>query len=153
MAKYLLLNKILFDGVDLKAAKEIDDKVYSIAKIVASGGILIPLPNPIVEARAAEVRKEQARGRRGAELDDLTSAFAEFVDGGSINPLEHAKLRQLVHLADGQGGPWEGFLSGAYRETLPTPTQGSIEAYLRVTDPGAPVGDHIFSIGADSSLF
>lgn len=31
----------------------------------------------------------------------------------------HERLRQLIHLADGVGGPFEGFVSGAYRETLP----------------------------------
>jgi hypothetical protein len=37
---------------------------------------------------------------------------------------------------------------------LGTPSQGSIEAYLRVTDPGAaPDGEHYFSMGADLSLF
>jgi hypothetical protein len=34
-----------------------------------------------------------------------------------INALQHAQLRQLIHLADGVGGPFEGFASGAYRET------------------------------------
>lgn len=33
-----------------------------------------------------------------------------------LTPLEHEQLRQLIHLADGIGGPFEGFLSGAYRE-------------------------------------
>lgn len=32
---------------------------------------------------------------------------------------QHLTLRQLIHLADGVGGPMEGFASGAYRETLP----------------------------------
>jgi len=38
--------------------------------------------------------------------------------GSAIDETEHAALRQLIHLADG-GGPFEEFLSGAYREILP----------------------------------
>lgn len=41
-----------------------------------------------------------------------------------VSPLvtedQHGKLRQLVHLADGVGGPMEGWASGSYRETLPS---------------------------------
>lgn len=35
-----------------------------------------------------------------------------------ITEQQHKTLRQLIHLADGQGGPYEGFTSGAYRETI-----------------------------------
>jgi hypothetical protein len=35
-----------------------------------------------------------------------------------ISAAAHKALRQLVHLANG-GGPWEGFASAAYYETLP----------------------------------
>lgn len=40
--------------------------------------------------------------------------------GGGITAEQHETLRQLIHLADGVGGPLDGFTSGAYRETLPT---------------------------------
>lgn len=40
-------------------------------------------------------------------------------DGSNLTSTQHKMLRQLVHLADGVGGPMEGFASGAYRETLP----------------------------------
>lgn len=47
--------------------------------------------------------------------------------GGGISPHEHATLRQLIHLADGVGGPMEEWPSGSYREILPAaavfPTQ------------------------------
>ncbi|HVI41778.1 MAG TPA: hypothetical protein VM577_14090 [Anaerovoracaceae bacterium] len=43
----------------------------------------------------------------------------ETTSGGSITPDQHETLRQLIHLADGVGGPMEGFASGSYRETLP----------------------------------
>jgi hypothetical protein len=36
-----------------------------------------------------------------------------------ITPAQHAALRQLIHLADGVGGPMEDWASGSYRETLP----------------------------------
>lgn len=39
--------------------------------------------------------------------------------GGALTDEQHQTLRQLIHLADGVGGPMEGFTSGAYRETLP----------------------------------
>ena len=48
-------------------------------------------------------------------LEDLD---ASIVNTG-LTPIEHERLRQLIHLADGVGGPFEGFLSGAYREMLP----------------------------------
>jgi hypothetical protein len=48
-------------------------------------------------------------------IDDIDFA----VTGGGISANTHKILRQLVHLADGVGGPWEGFTSGAFREILP----------------------------------
>lgn len=39
--------------------------------------------------------------------------------GGGISEAGHKVLRQLIHLAE-EGGPWEGFASGAYYETLPS---------------------------------
>lgn len=44
----------------------------------------------------------------------------EVTGGSGITDIQHKTLRQLIHLADGVGGPMEGFASGAYRETLPT---------------------------------
>lgn len=38
---------------------------------------------------------------------------------GGLTPEQHQTLRQLIHLADGVGGPMEGFGSNSYRETLP----------------------------------
>lgn len=42
------------------------------------------------------------------------------IAGGGMTPTQHETLRQLIHLADGVGGPMTGFASGAYREILPT---------------------------------
>lgn len=39
--------------------------------------------------------------------------------GGDLTVDQHKTLRQLIHLADGVGGPMEGFASAAYREILP----------------------------------
>lgn len=54
--------------------------------------------------------------------------------GGGVTAAQHAALRQLIHLADG-GGPFEQFLSGAYREILPVagPFPTSIIWYEDVT--------------------
>src|SRR3972149_362586 len=83
MARYILCNRIPYDGVELKAGKEIDDSVYELTRVIASGAVLVLMPSPIVEARAREVRQQQGRGRREAELDLLTAAFAELASGGS----------------------------------------------------------------------
>lgn len=42
---------------------------------------------------------------------------------------QHKSLRQLIHLVDGQGGPFEGFTSGAYRETLGGASPTSVTWY------------------------
>lgn len=57
------------------------------------------------------------------QFNDVQKAFlqsAGITKGleASINETQHETLRQLIHLADGVGGPMEGF-PGAYRETLP----------------------------------
>ena len=41
------------------------------------------------------------------------------LSGSGLSEAQHKTLRQLVHLAE-EGGPFEGFASGAYQETLPT---------------------------------
>lgn len=45
-------------------------------------------------------------------------SYAQVLAAAGITAAAHKTLRQLIHLADG-GGPWEGFASGAYLETLP----------------------------------
>jgi len=42
-----------------------------------------------------------------------------FFNGIIWRLLPHADRRELIHLADGVGGPFEDFLSGAFREILP----------------------------------
>jgi hypothetical protein len=49
---------------------------------------------------------------------DGTGVFS-LRSGTGLSEAAHKTLRQLIHLAD-EGGPWEGFASGAYEETLPT---------------------------------
>lgn len=58
---------------------------------------------------------------------DLASetSFRDYLEPGTGGtggggPAVHASLRELIHLADGAGGPFEDFLSGAFREILPT---------------------------------
>jgi len=49
----------------------------------------------------------------------ITDGLEVTAIGSGITETQHETLRQLIHLADGVGGPLEGFASGAYRETLP----------------------------------
>jgi hypothetical protein len=56
------------------------------------------------------------------DADNVQDAIEDIdfaVTGGGISANAHKILRQLIHLADGVGGPWEGFASGAFREVLP----------------------------------
>lgn len=55
-----------------------------------------------------------ARAGGRAVVADTASAESPIV-----TEIIHAALRQLVHLADGVGGPWEAWASGSYREILP----------------------------------
>lgn len=50
-------------------------------------------------------------------IEDLDKAISG--GGGGLTPAQHATLRQLIHLADGVGGPYEGFPTNAYREITP----------------------------------
>lgn len=54
--------------------------------------------------------------------------------GGGITSAQHAALRQLIHLSD-NSGPFEQFLSGAYREILPSsnPFPTSVTWYDDIT--------------------
>lgn len=56
------------------------------------------------------------------QFNDVQKAFLQSsgITKGldAITEAQHKTLRQLIHLADGVGGPMEGF-AGAYRETLP----------------------------------
>jgi len=56
-------------------------------------------------------------GRATVALDkDLTAV--ETVLSGALQTVNHATLRQFIHLADNDG-PMDGFTSGAFEETLP----------------------------------
>lgn len=56
------------------------------------------------------------------DADNVQDAIEDIdfaVTGGGISANTHKILRQLIHLADGVGGPYEGFASGAFRQILP----------------------------------
>lgn len=54
------------------------------------------------------------------ELSRLRAIVDYFPAGPTtVTSVSHKTLRQLIHLAE-EGGPFEGFSSGAYRETLPS---------------------------------
>lgn len=61
----------------------------------------------------APVGTYQALGERITNVGDATGPT------DALNVQSHDALRKLIHLADGVGGPFEGFTSGAYREVLP----------------------------------
>lgn len=50
---------------------------------------------------------------------DSIGTFNPRTGGSGITETQHRTLRQLIHLAE-EGGPFEGFASGAYQETLPS---------------------------------
>jgi len=52
------------------------------------------------------------------QLRDAAGTF-DPRSGADISQATHKTLRQLIHLAE-EGGPWEGFASGAFQETLPS---------------------------------
>lgn len=47
-----------------------------------------------------------------------TRTLAQVAGGTGVTESAHKTLRQLIHLAE-EGGPFEGFASGAFQETLP----------------------------------
>jgi hypothetical protein len=51
-------------------------------------------------------------------LVDGSGEFDPRTGGSGISEAQHRVLRQLIHFID--DGPAEGFVSGAYKETLPT---------------------------------
>jgi len=63
-----------------------------------------------------------AEGLLNVSADNVQDAIVEVdaaITSGGLTSNAHRILRQLIHLADGVGGPFEGFTSGAYREILP----------------------------------
>lgn len=58
------------------------------------------------------------RSAAGTGVTGAVTFSTIVASGGGLTPTDHKSLRQLIHLADG-GGPFEGFASGAYLETLP----------------------------------
>lgn len=52
-------------------------------------------------------------------VQDAIEELDAAVGTTGITEADHKALRQLIHLAD-EGGPFEGFATGAYQETLPS---------------------------------
>lgn len=78
------------------------------------------LVGPLSE-RPSEVSEDGTIYVSGSEIAAWNSETSDWVEGsgGGITPGQHELLRQLIHLADGVGGPMDGWPSGTYRETLP----------------------------------
>lgn len=53
------------------------------------------------------------------QMKDSLGVFNPRSGGSGLTEADHKTIRQLIHLAD-EGGPFEGFASGAYQETLPS---------------------------------
>lgn len=71
--------------------------------------------DPTVPSVNGEFRYVQGVGFQYFE----EGALQTLTGSGGVTPNAHKTLRQLVHLAE-EGGPFEGFASGAYQETLPS---------------------------------
>lgn len=74
------------------------------------------------EEEAVQFIPGAATPQTDGEVRYVTGTGFQFLDEGVLKRLysdeQHAALRQLIHLADNDG-PFEGFASGAYEETLP----------------------------------
>jgi hypothetical protein len=53
------------------------------------------------------------------KMRDAAGTFNPRTGGSGLTESQHRTVRQLIHLAE-EGGPFEGFPSGVYQETLPT---------------------------------
>lgn len=74
--------------------------------ILLDNGALVPTVN-------GEIRYVTGTGFRFYE-----EGVVKGLTGTGISEAQHKTLRQLIHLTE-EGGPWEGFASGAYQEILP----------------------------------
>ena len=77
-------------------------------------GLLLD-PGAIVPTVNGELRYVTGVGFRFYE-----EGVEKGLTGTGISETQHKTLRQLIHFID--NGPAEGFVSGAYRETLPSPS-------------------------------
>ncbi len=104
-------SRVGFDssGLTHTSADNVQEAIEDIdAAIVASDGYLS------IEDDDVEVESTATVINFGKNLDATSEG------GGKVTiDSPHASLRELIHLADGVGGPFEEFASGAYREILP----------------------------------
>lgn len=87
MAQYILCNRVTLDGIEWKAGRVVDDSQYDVARVRLAGGVLVAMPNAILEERAALVRKQELRGLRDGEIDLLGAVVAQVIgegDGGDV---------------------------------------------------------------------
>jgi hypothetical protein len=75
---------------------------------------LLLMPDIVVPVINGELRYVTGVGFRFFE-----EGVEKGLSGTGITEAQHKTLRQLIHLAE-EGGPFEGFTSGAYQETLPS---------------------------------
>lgn len=115
MGRLILTNDVnTASGLMLRAGREFDDRSPDVEVVRGLGGVLVQA-TPDLEHRAADLRAQQARGRRGAELgklqaphlgDTKPSVGIEPHGDGSIVMTDHG-LRVGV-IADDQHGSLAG---------------------------------------------
>lgn len=159
MTKYLLLNRItLANGIEIKAGKEFDAASFDLAGVSAAGGVLALQPVPsIVAQRVAQVVSQETRGRRQAELDDLTAVQAETaaLATNTVGVAEKGTFLGLFSIlnvagtgasvSDGGGGVAVLNVPGSAAGVPPT---RDLAAGDGLTGGGDLTADRVFSVGA-----
>ena len=85
---------------------------------VECAGIVLDDPGLIDETTVID--RDGANLRFKDQTNPVPVTLSDLIAGtGGLTAETHKALRQLIHLADGDG-PYEGFTSGAYKVTAPT---------------------------------
>lgn len=92
-------------------ASVVDDTSVTVVEAIAdsTGGTL----TWVYPAGAREVGFDPS-GQSVTTASTVQQAITDIANA-ELTPEEHATLRQLIHLADGAGGPYDWFATGAYR--------------------------------------
>jgi hypothetical protein len=97
----------------LKDTPEGYEEPIAVTDGLAAGGFY---PQNATSDTAVGIERD---GSGNLVLKDITGTFVlDDLGGSGVTETGHKTLRQLIHFID--GGPAEGFASGAYRETLPS---------------------------------
>jgi hypothetical protein len=86
---------------------------------VECAGLVLDAPGLIDESTVLDRNGNDMRFKDTNNPAPITLSTLVAGGAGGITETSHKTLRQLIHLADGEG-PFEGFTSGAYKVTSPT---------------------------------